>query len=92
MPRKRVVSRTILTTSARCLMINLKTEEPFKETFVINGSFTRDEINRKGERLFNGPGKKFVRCVKVTHNSDLYIMPEADFIKLAKKSKKEKEN
>lgn len=91
MPRKRVVSRTVQTTSASCLMINLKTKEQFRKTFTLCGHLTRDMINKRGERLFTTKKEKFVTCLRATQHNDFYAMPEEQFITLATKIKKEKE-
>lgn len=95
MPRKRVVSRTVITTTAYCLMIDLKTKEQFKKSFVLCGSFTRDAINRKGDRLWTTKKEKFVTCLRAVPHNDFYAMPEEMFVELATKVKresKEKEN
>ena len=91
MPRKRVVSRTVQTTSANCLMINLKTKEQFRKTFTLCGHHTRDMINKRGERLFTTKKEKFVTCLREVQHNDFYSMPEEQFITLATKTKKEKE-
>lgn len=91
MPRKRVVSRVVQTTSASCLMIDLKSKEQFRKTFVLCGHLTRDNINKRGERLFSTKKQKFVTCLRATQHDDFYAMPEEEFILLAKKIKKEKE-
>lgn len=95
MPRKRVVSRAVRTTTAYCLMINTKTKEQFRKSFTLCGTKTRDEINRRGDKLFSSGPEKFVNCDRVKHDADFYVMPEEEFVKLATKTKretKEKEN
>lgn len=91
MPRKRVVSRVVRTTTAYCLMINTKTKEQFRKSFTLCGTKDRAEINRRGEKLFSDGSEKFVNCDRVKHDADFYSMPEEDFIKLATKTKREKE-
>lgn len=89
MPRKRVVSRTVLTTEAYCLMVNLKTKEQFKTSFTLCGHLTRDIINKRGDRLWTTNKEKFVTCTRAVHRSDFYAMPEEEFVRLARKVKRE---
>lgn len=89
MPRKRVVSRTVLTTEAYCLMINLKTKEQFKKSFTLCGTLSRDMINKRGDKLWTTKKEKFVTCTRAVHKSDFYAMPEEQFVQLAEKVKRE---
>lgn len=89
MPRKRVVSRTVLTTTAYCLMVDLKTKEQVKRSFTLCGTLSRDMINKRGDRLWTTKKEKFVTCVRAVHNSDFYAMPEEQFVELAQKVKRE---
>ena len=83
MPRKQIVSRTLKYTLCRCLMIDLKKKQQYMATFEIRGSYTKDEINKKGEKLFTNAKQKFIICNKTTLIEKTFVMSLEDFTRAA---------
>lgn len=83
MPRKPVVSRTLKYTRCRCLLIDLKTKTQLTQNIDVLGCYTKQEINKKGDKLFSTPKIKFITCLRVTQITKQYSMDLNEFIRAA---------
>ena len=83
MARKPVVSRSIKYTSCRCLMIDLRKKQQFTLTENIRGTWTKDEINKRGDKLFTTARQKFITCNKVEYVIINYEMTMEEFTRAA---------
>ena len=83
MARKPVVSRSVKYTSCRCLMIDLRRKQQYVLTQNIRGTWTKDEINKRGDKFFTTAKQKFITCSRVEYVTINYEMSIDDFTRAA---------
>lgn len=86
MARKRMVTRTIETTVATALCLDIETAEPSNATVRLSGKFkgTADMLNAV-KRNIDTDTYKAVSIVDSYVETNLYGVPEEDFLKIATK-------
>ena len=85
MARPRMVTRTIITTEALLLMVNVQTNEVFEKTATISGAYdTKEEVEKKASKAFNSAESKVIAVKSFEQKEALYGMDEQDFIAQAK--------
>lgn len=85
MARVRMVTRTIETTIAHLLIVNVQTSEVSEMTVTLNGHFeTTEEVEKKASQKVNTTEVKVVAVKSFENQEDLYGMLEEDFIQQAK--------
>lgn len=81
MARKRMVTRTIITTKAILMMVNTTTSQVFDKEVVISGEFEDAEgVEKKASKLFNSAEAKVVAVKSFEKVENLYGMAEDKFI------------
>lgn len=95
MPRLRQVTRTIVTTKVNALCLDTQKCEPLNEVITVSGTFSdEDALLLAVKRAVDTDTLKAVQIVEKEELTNLYAMPEEEFIKLAKiveKTKKDEE-
>lgn len=95
MPRLRQVTRTIVTTKVNVMCLDTQKCEPLNEVITVSGTFSdEDALLLAVKRAVDTDTLKAVQVVDKEELSNLYAMPEEEFIKLAKiveKTKKDEE-
>lgn len=93
MPRLRQVTRTIATTTVNVMCLDTQKCEPLNEVITVSGTFSDDDaLLLAVKRAVDKDTLKAVQVVDKAEFTNLYAMPEEEFIKLAKiveKTKKE---
>ena len=82
MPRKRVITREIDITIARCLFVNPGKKQQKRLNIQVPGSFNPRQIDRKRPAAPD-PKLIFVKCTKTTLARARYEMPLTEFLKNA---------
>lgn len=86
MPRKRVVSRTIFTTEAKVLCLDILTQTPYEKTVSIPAVFSTDQkLEEAVKKIIDTDTIKAVHVISHEVTEALYSMDESDFIKYAQK-------
>lgn len=83
MTRKRMITRTIMQTTAKVMTLNVTTAEVQILTYDIGGQYTDDELLKKLQRLFQTDELKLVHIESQVCNELLLGMNEEDFIRYA---------
>lgn len=84
MARKPMVTRTIITTKATVLCLDIVAGEPFNETVVLPRTYKDDKaLMKKVSEVIDNETRKAVHVVDKVEVETLYGMSEQDFIKLA---------
>lgn len=84
MARKRMVTRTILSTVATCMCVNVEQGECINETVEVAGTYTNEEKLIKAiKSAYETPTVKFVQVVDQHEKETLYGMEEQKFIEQA---------
>lgn len=83
MARKRMITRTIMQTTAKIMTLNVKTAEVKILTYDIGGQYTDDELLKKLQSIFQNDVLKLVHIEMQICNELLLGMSEEDFIKYA---------
>lgn len=83
MTRKRMVTRTIMQTSAKVMVLNVTTAEVQILTYDIGGQYTDYELLKKLQWLFQTDELKLVHIESQVCNELLLGMSEEDFIRYA---------
>lgn len=81
--KKRMVTRTIMQTTAKVMTLNVTTAEVQILTYDIGGQYTDDELLKILQRLFQTDELKLVHIESQVCNELLLGMTEEDFIKYA---------
>ena len=86
MARERMITRTVTTNIIESLYFDLEKMDTVIDKFVVTG----EELDTtKAQELLNKSkfegSRKFLKVIKVDHDTQLYGMPETEFIRLAKK-------
>lgn len=81
MARESMVTRTIITTNATVMCINVETAEPYNETVKLPGTHKdNNAILKQAKKLLENDTVKCVHVVDVAEEQKLYGMKEVDFI------------
>lgn len=83
MTRKRMVTRTIMQTTAKVMALNVTTAEVQILTYDIGGQYTDAELLKKLQSIFQNDELKLVHIEYQVCNELLLGMTEEDFIKYA---------
>lgn len=84
MARKRMVTRTVMQTTAEVMTLDVTTAEVQVQSYDIGGQYTDDELLKKLQNLFQTDILKLVHIELQTCKELLLGMDEEVFIKLAK--------
>lgn len=83
MTRKRMITRTIMQTTAKVMTLNVTTAEVQILTYDIGGQYTDDELLKKLQSIFQNDELKLVHIESQVCKELLLGMSEEDFIKYA---------
>lgn len=89
MARKRIVSRTITTTTAKCMVCDTKKATVTEKDLVLSLKLTTEQALKQAQKMYETSTEKIVAVTSVEYNETLYAMPELDFLKYAKPVTKE---
>ena len=84
MARKRMVTRTVMQTTADVMTLDVITAEVQVRTYGIGGQYNDEELLKKLQKLFQTDTLKLVHIESQICNEVLLGMDEEDFIRLAK--------
>lgn len=85
MPRLRQVTRTIVTTKVNVMCLDTQKCEPLNEVITVSGTFSdEDALLLAVKRAVDTDTLKAVQVVDKEELTNLYAMPEEEFIRLAK--------
>ena len=84
MARKRMVTRTVMQTTAEVMTLDVTTAEVQVRPYDIGGQYNDEELLKKLQKLFQTYTLKLVHIESQTCNEVLLGMDEEDFIRLAK--------
>ena len=84
MARKRMITRTVMQTTAKVMTLDVTTAEVKIFTYDIGGQYTDEELLNKLQKIFQTETLKLVHIESQTCNEVLLGMDEEDFIRLAK--------
>ncbi len=85
MARKRMVTRTIITTEVNYLGVNIETQEVIKNTVTLNGSYSSEKLALKElKNELETDVIKIVSIVGLNSIEKLYGLSELEFISYAK--------
>lgn len=82
--RKRMVTRTIMQTSAEVMTLDVTTAEARIRPYGIGGQYTDEELLKKLQGIFQTDTLKLVHIESNTCKEVLLGMDEEEFIRLAK--------
>ena len=82
----RMVTRTVITTKATALCLDLVTAEPHNEILTLSGIFkSKKDVLKAFSKVYDEEDiKKVVSIVDYTEEETLYGMTEQDFLQYAK--------
>lgn len=84
MARKRQVTRTIKTTEAEVLCLNIETAEPFEQVIILSGTYKDNKSLMKAvTNRIDDEEVKAVHVIQSVEKETLYGMDENDFIEHA---------
>ena len=83
MARKRVVSRTIVTTKATAMVCMVSTAEVLTKEYTLSLKLNEADALKAAKKVYETDNEKIVAITKVEYNEQLYAMPEIDFLKYA---------
>lgn len=83
MARKRMVTRTIMQTTAQVMTLNVTTAEVQIYSYDIGGQYTDEELLQKLKKIFETDTLKLVHIESQVCKDLLLGMTEEDFIRLA---------
>ena len=84
MARKRMITRTVMQTTAEVMTLDVTTAEVQVQPFDIGGQYNDEELLKKLQKLFQTDTFKIVHIESQTCKEVLLGMDEEDFIRLAK--------
>lgn len=84
MARKRMVTRTVMQTTAEVMTLDVTTAEVQVQSYDIGGQYTDEELLNKLQKLFQTETLKLVHVESQECKELLLGMDEEDFIRLAK--------
>lgn len=83
--RKRMVTRSIISTRVRALCVNPQSAETFEDEFLLIGKIVdKDKVLKRVSKLYNTENCSIVAIRDIKEVNELYGMDEADFIAGAK--------
>lgn len=89
MAKTKYLTRTMKSTRASILCMDIETAEPLNKTVVLAGTFkTEAQILKEAKKLIEDDRIKAVSVSAVQTESGVYRMPEATFLSLAEKVEK----
>lgn len=92
MARKPMVTRTLTSTTATILCIDVKTAEPFNKEFVLPRAYNNEELLlKKARELYEVGTVKLIAVVDVQLKKMNYKMSEEKFIENADEAQEVKE-
>lgn len=79
------VTRTVITTKATALCIDLKKVEPYNDTIIIPGSFSVSDkkLETKAHEFYDNDSRKIVQIQSVEQEEKIFGMTEELFMKYA---------
>lgn len=81
MARKRMVTRTLISTELNVLCLDVESGEPMNKTFIVTGKFNNDELAlKKAKKMYEHETIKLVHVVKAEQKKIQYKMDEEKFI------------
>ena len=84
MARKRMVTRTIISTVATCMCVNVEQGECINSTVEVAGTYTNEEkLLKTIKTAYDTPTVIFVQVVEQHEKETLYGMEEQKFIEQA---------
>lgn len=84
MARKRMITRTIVQTTAEVMCLNVTTAEVTVNTYIVGGAYDSDSVLKVLKPLYETDELKLV-AVQEYHEEELLLgMDEEEFIRLAK--------
>ena len=83
MARKRMVTRTVMQTTAEVMTLDVTTADVQVQSYDIGGKYTDEELLNKLQKLFQTDTLKLVHIVSQDCKELLLGMDEEDFIRLA---------
>lgn len=84
MARKRMITRTVMQTTAEVMTLDITTAEVQVRSYDIGGQYTDDELLKKLQKLFQTDTLKLVHIESQICSEVLLGMDEEEFIRLAK--------
>lgn len=84
MARKRMVTRTVMQTTAEVMTLDVTRAEVQVRNYDIGGQYNDEELLKKLQKLFQTDTRKLVHIVSQNCNEVLLGMDEEDFIRFAK--------
>lgn len=82
--RESKITRTITTTNATILCLDVEAGEPMNRTFQLPGEYKKERgIIKAAEKIHDDPNLKLVHVVDTEVTQKLYGMPESLFLKYA---------
>lgn len=84
MARKRMVTRTVMQTTAEVMTLDVTTAEVQVQSYDIGGQYTDEELLKKLQNLFQSDTLKLVHIESQDCKELLLGMDEEHFIRLAK--------
>ena len=84
MARKRMVTRTVMQTTAEVMTLDVITTEVQVQSYVIAGQYSDEELLKKLQNLFQTDKLKLAHIESQTCKELLFGMDEVDFIRHAK--------
>lgn len=83
MSRERMVTRTITSTHATAMVVDVTTAKVSTEFYILAGDFTTEEALKVCKKNYETDTLKIVQIVDVQHVEKLYGMVEDDFLSYA---------
>ena len=84
MSRVPMVTRTLTTTQATAMCLNIETAEPFNKTFTLPRTYPdKEKLLKKVKEIGDTDTEKVVAIVDQTEVETLYGMREEEFVKYA---------
>ena len=81
--RKRLVTRTITTTKATVLTVDIATRKTEEVEVLFSGEVSVEGCEKALKKMTQPDGKRYVSVISVDHTTKNYGMPEDKFIELA---------
>lgn len=81
--RKRIVTRTITSTKATVLTVNIETRQTEELPVLFLGEVSVEGCEKALKKMTPPDGKRYVSVISVEHTTKNYGMPEDKFIELA---------
>ena len=86
--RKRMVTRTIVSTNVTVICLNIETAEPTNATYTVAGQYGQKDFEKLLKKLkskYETDTVKLVSIVSVEWHEEIYGMTEDDFMAQAKR-------